>query len=204
TRCNRVRWSPRTGTNRGWARASHPGWPQPRVQWLRPPRLGGRRVLLAKRLGLHSGSAQAVCLHGRHGGDRTVHQGGSETRKFGFTLSEVEILLHLGRGGPADCEAVRALATEKLLDLESRVASLKAMHHSLEQLIATCEGGRASAFLARYLGSQLRLVRGGCRLRNRSRTFTNGVSRSALDVVGHEIQFQTAQATPGSRQRPAA
>ena len=48
-----------------------------------------------------------------------------EAQKLGFTLSEVEILLHLGRGGPADCEAVRALATEKLLDLESRVASLK-------------------------------------------------------------------------------
>jgi hypothetical protein len=125
-----------------------------------------------------------------------------EAQKLGFTLSEVEILLHLGRGGPADCEAVRALATEKLLNLESRVASLKAMHHSLDQLIATCEGGRASAFLARYLGSQLRLVRGGCCLRNRSRTGTNSVSRSALDVVGHEIQFQTAQATPGSRQRP--
>jgi hypothetical protein len=60
------------------------------------------------------------------------------------------------------------------------------MHHSLEQLITTCEGGRASAFLARYLGRQLRLVRGGCRLRNRSRTGTNSVSRSALDVVGHD------------------
>jgi Hg(II)-responsive transcriptional regulator len=62
-----------------------------------------------------------------------------EAQKLGFTLSEVEILLHLDRGGPADCEAARALATEKLLDLESRVASLTAMHHSLEQLVATCE-----------------------------------------------------------------
>lgn len=62
-----------------------------------------------------------------------------EAQKLGFTLSEVETLLHLGHGGPSDCDAVRALATEKLLDLEARMASLVTMHNSLEQLIATCE-----------------------------------------------------------------
>jgi len=45
---------------------------------------------------------------------------------LGFTLSEVETLLHLGRGGPADCDAVRSRATEKLLDLESLLANLRA------------------------------------------------------------------------------
>ncbi len=62
-----------------------------------------------------------------------------EAQKLGFTLSEVETLLHLGHGGPADCDAARALATDKLLDLEARIDSLTTMHHSLEQLIATCE-----------------------------------------------------------------
>jgi DNA-binding transcriptional MerR regulator len=62
-----------------------------------------------------------------------------QAQKLGFTLSDVETLLHLGRGGPADCEAVRTLATEKLLDLDSRVASLTAMHDSLQQLVATCD-----------------------------------------------------------------
>lgn len=62
-----------------------------------------------------------------------------EAQKLGFTLSEVETLLHLGHGGPSDCDAVRELATEKLCDLEDRMASLSTMHHSLEQLIATCE-----------------------------------------------------------------
>ena len=62
-----------------------------------------------------------------------------EAQKLGFSLSEVETLLQLGQGGPTDCDAVRALATEKLLDLEARMASLATMHNSLEQLIATCE-----------------------------------------------------------------
>lgn len=60
-------------------------------------------------------------------------------QELGFALAEVETLLHLASGGPASCEAVKALAGEKLLDLESRMASLRAMHDSLQQLIATCD-----------------------------------------------------------------
>ena len=62
-----------------------------------------------------------------------------EPQKLGFTLTEIETLLHLGRGGPADCDAVRVFAVEKLRDLQSRIGSLTTMRDSLEQLIATCE-----------------------------------------------------------------
>jgi MerR family mercuric resistance operon transcriptional regulator len=57
----------------------------------------------------------------------------------GFTLDAVEMLLHLAEGGPANCDAVKVLAQEKLGDLETRMESLRAMHDSLGQLIATCD-----------------------------------------------------------------
>jgi len=58
---------------------------------------------------------------------------------LGFTLDEVEMLLHLAEGGPASCDAVKVLAEEKLGDLETRMESLRSMHDALEQLIATCD-----------------------------------------------------------------
>jgi Hg(II)-responsive transcriptional regulator len=65
-------------------------------------------------------------------------------QELGFALAEVETLLHLASGGPASCEAVRALTEEKLVDLESRMASLRAMQDSLQQLIATCDRPKRS------------------------------------------------------------
>lgn len=58
---------------------------------------------------------------------------------LGFTLDEVEMLVHLAEGGPASCDAVKVLAEEKLGDLETRMESLRSMHDSLERLIATCD-----------------------------------------------------------------
>ena len=40
-------------------------------------------------------------------------------QEVGFTLDEVEMLLHLAEGGPANCDAVKVLAQEKLGDLEN-------------------------------------------------------------------------------------
>jgi Hg(II)-responsive transcriptional regulator len=60
-------------------------------------------------------------------------------QEVGFTLDEVEMLLHLAEGGPASCDAVKVVAQEKLGDLETRMESLRSMHDSLEQLIATCD-----------------------------------------------------------------
>ncbi len=60
-------------------------------------------------------------------------------QQLGFSLEEIDTLLHLAAGGPANCEAAKALAAEKLDQLEAKIASLTAMRKSLRQLVATCE-----------------------------------------------------------------
>jgi DNA-binding transcriptional MerR regulator len=60
-------------------------------------------------------------------------------QEVGFTLSEVEMLLHLAQGGPDNCEAVNELAHQKVLDLDRRMESLAAMRASLERLVETCD-----------------------------------------------------------------
>lgn len=65
-------------------------------------------------------------------------------QEVGFTLSEVEMLLHLAQGGPADCEAVKELAHQKVLDLDRRMESLHAMRVSLERLVETCDRPKRS------------------------------------------------------------
>jgi Hg(II)-responsive transcriptional regulator len=63
-------------------------------------------------------------------------------QELGFSLNEVESLLNLAAGGPANCDRARGLATEKLADLEGKIASLRAMQGSLRKLVATCEKPR--------------------------------------------------------------
>jgi MerR family transcriptional regulator, mercuric resistance operon regulatory protein len=63
--------------------------------------------------------------------------------ELGFTLAEVETLLELAGGGPANCDSVRALATEKITDLRLRIADLQALESGLTRLVATCERPRA-------------------------------------------------------------
>lgn len=60
-------------------------------------------------------------------------------QQLGFTLNEVEQLLHLASGGPAACESARTLANHRISDLEARIADLRAMRDSLRRLAQTCE-----------------------------------------------------------------
>lgn len=62
---------------------------------------------------------------------------------LGFTLDEVEELLHLDDGGPDSCDAARALAEARKADLDARIADLQRMRDSLSDLIATCDLPRA-------------------------------------------------------------
>jgi len=64
-------------------------------------------------------------------------------QELGFTLAEVETLLHLAEGGPENCDKVRALAEEKIANLRRRIADLQALQGGLTRLIATCELPRA-------------------------------------------------------------
>lgn len=63
-------------------------------------------------------------------------------QQLGFTLDEVESLLHLAEGGPDSCDGARDLATDKISDLERRIAQLTAMRESLQRLVATCQRPR--------------------------------------------------------------
>ena len=60
-------------------------------------------------------------------------------QELGFTLAEVEVLLHLAEGGPDSCEKARALATDKITDLRRRIADLQSLLTGLTRLVATCE-----------------------------------------------------------------
>jgi DNA-binding transcriptional MerR regulator len=60
-------------------------------------------------------------------------------QQLGFSLDEVESLLHLAAGGPRNCDRARALATEKIVDLEAKISRLSAMRDSLRRLVATCD-----------------------------------------------------------------
>ncbi|HCT77915.1 MAG TPA: heavy metal-responsive transcriptional regulator [Micromonosporaceae bacterium] len=64
-------------------------------------------------------------------------------QELGFTLAEVESLLHLAEGGPDSCDGVRTLADEKIADLEQRIADLQALQAGLTQLVATCDRPRS-------------------------------------------------------------
>lgn len=63
-------------------------------------------------------------------------------QELGFTLGEVETLLHLAQGGPEGCDAARDLATEKVADVERRLADLQKLRDGLTRLVATCERPR--------------------------------------------------------------
>jgi DNA-binding transcriptional MerR regulator len=62
---------------------------------------------------------------------------------LGFALDDVESLLHLDTRGPETCDAVREMATEKVADLDARIADLQAMRGALARLVETCQRPRA-------------------------------------------------------------
>lgn len=60
-------------------------------------------------------------------------------QELGFSLDEVEELLHLARGGPTACDTARELAETRLTDLAAKIADLERMRGSLRRLVDTCE-----------------------------------------------------------------
>ena len=60
-------------------------------------------------------------------------------QQLGFSLEEIDSLLDLAAGGPSNCDAAKALANEKLLQLERKIATICAMRDSIRRLVATCD-----------------------------------------------------------------
>lgn len=63
-------------------------------------------------------------------------------RELGFTLDEIGVLLDLRVTPGSACESVRALAEDKLADIEHRIADLTRIAEVLRRLVASCEAGR--------------------------------------------------------------
>jgi Hg(II)-responsive transcriptional regulator len=59
-------------------------------------------------------------------------------QQLGFTLDEIEELMHLADGGPDNCESARTVAAARLSDLDSKIADLRRMRDSLDRLVTTC------------------------------------------------------------------
>ncbi|BBZ54706.1 MerR family transcriptional regulator [Mycolicibacterium phocaicum] len=65
------------------------------------------------------------------------------SQQLGFTLDDIEELLHLAGGGPAACEEARSMADRRIADLQLRIDELTAMRDALARLIRTCDQPRA-------------------------------------------------------------
>jgi len=65
-------------------------------------------------------------------------------KDLGFTLNEIGELLGLRIQGGQSCDAVRSLASEKLTDIEDRIADLERMATVLRSLVSSCDDGRES------------------------------------------------------------
>jgi Hg(II)-responsive transcriptional regulator len=64
-------------------------------------------------------------------------------QQLGFTLSDIEELLHLADGGPASCEEATMMARARIADLQRRIAELVGMRDALARLVDTCDQPRA-------------------------------------------------------------
>ena len=63
-------------------------------------------------------------------------------QQLGFTLDDIEDLLHLAGGGPASCEAAKTMARGRIAELEQRMKELAGMRDALERLVDTCDRPR--------------------------------------------------------------
>jgi MerR family mercuric resistance operon transcriptional regulator len=64
-------------------------------------------------------------------------------QQLGFTLDDIEELLHLADGGPASCDEAKTMARGRVADLQRRIADLAGMRDALTRLVDTCDQPRA-------------------------------------------------------------
>ena len=64
-------------------------------------------------------------------------------QQLGFTLDDIEDLLHLADGGPDSCQEARAMACTRIADLQQRIEELAGMRDALAHLVDTCDQPRS-------------------------------------------------------------
>ena len=64
-------------------------------------------------------------------------------QQLGFTLDDIDDLLHLAAGGPDFCQEARTMARTRIADLQRRIDDLTGMRDALGRLIDTCDQPRA-------------------------------------------------------------
>ena len=64
-------------------------------------------------------------------------------QQLGFTLDDIESLLHLADGGPVSCDEAKTMARTRIADLQRRIDELAGMRDALTQLVDTCYQPRA-------------------------------------------------------------
>lgn len=64
-------------------------------------------------------------------------------QQLGFTLDDIEEMLHLAEGGPDSCQEARTMARTRIADLQLRIDELAGMRDALARLINTCDQPRA-------------------------------------------------------------
>ena len=65
------------------------------------------------------------------------------TQEHGFSLDEINELLHLAGGGPDDCDTARRLARTKIAEFDEKIRDLQRMRASLTEFASTCALPRA-------------------------------------------------------------
>lgn len=66
-------------------------------------------------------------------------------QRLGFSLTDIADLLRLSSDSKDRCGHVRALADQKLVEIDSKIASLRAMRRGLKTLAHGCEQTRMNA-----------------------------------------------------------
>ncbi|WP_020585173.1 Cu(I)-responsive transcriptional regulator [Endozoicomonas elysicola] len=61
-------------------------------------------------------------------------------RELGFTLEECADLLELYRNKERKSSDVKALAQQKMTDIENKIAQLQTIRESLKELVSCCQG----------------------------------------------------------------
>jgi Hg(II)-responsive transcriptional regulator len=64
-------------------------------------------------------------------------------QQLGFTLDDIEDLLHLAGGGPDSCREARAMARARIADVQRRIEELAGIREALARLVNTCDQPRS-------------------------------------------------------------